>query len=69
MIVEMVDRALGLNPSYARGWYLGGLLRVWASVPDLAIEHLKTSLRLSPRERVGVLLYVIGMAYFLQTSI
>jgi adenylate cyclase len=62
--IGMVDRALALNPSFARGWYLSGSLRLWAGQPDLAIQHVETSLRLSPRERVGVPLTVIGSAYF-----
>jgi adenylate cyclase len=32
---------------------------------DLAIEHLETSLRLSPRARVGTTLSVLGCALFL----
>jgi TolB-like protein/class 3 adenylate cyclase len=46
----LMDRALTLNPSFARGWYLSGALRVTAGQHDLAIEHIQTSLRLSPRE-------------------
>jgi adenylate cyclase len=63
-MIGLVDRALALNPSYARGWFVSGLLRVWAGQPDLGIEHVETSVRLSPRERVGSTLFVIGMAYF-----
>ena len=63
-MIGLVDRALALNPSFARGWFLSGLLRVWAGQPDLAIEHVETSLRLSPRERIGAPLAVMGMAYF-----
>jgi TolB-like protein/tetratricopeptide (TPR) repeat protein len=63
-MMGLVDRALALNPSYARGWNLSGLLRVWAGQPDLAIKHLETSLRLSPRERMGQPLVVMGMAFF-----
>jgi TolB-like protein/Flp pilus assembly protein TadD len=63
-MIGLVDRALALNPSYARGWYLSGLLRTFAGQPDLAIEHLDTSLRLSPRERMGAPLHVIGIACF-----
>ena len=43
---------------------MSGLLRLWAGQHDLAIEHVETSLRLSPRERIGSPLSVIGMAYF-----
>ena len=63
-MIGLVDRALALNPSFARGWSISGLLRVWAGQPDLAIEHVETSLRLSPRERMGQPLTVIGTAYF-----
>jgi adenylate cyclase len=63
-MIGLVDRALVLNPSYARGWFVGGLLRVWAGQPDLGIEHVETSVRLSPREQVGATLFVMGMAYF-----
>jgi adenylate cyclase len=63
-MIGLVDRALALNPSFARGWFVSGLLRVFAGQPDLAIEHIETSLRLSPRERVGSTLSVMGLAYF-----
>src|SRR5262249_53866486 len=65
-MMGLVDRALTLNPSFARGWYVSGVLRLWAGEPDLAIEHIETSLRLSPRERTGTPLTVIGEAYFLK---
>ncbi len=63
-MMGLVDRALALNPSFARGWNVSGLLRIFAGQPDLAIEHVETSLRLSPRERMGQPLSVLGMAYF-----
>jgi len=63
-MIGLVDRALALNPSYARGWLASGALRVYAGHHGLAIEHVETSLRLSPRERMGQPLLVIGMAYF-----
>jgi adenylate cyclase len=65
-MIGLVHRALVLNPSFARGWYLSGIIRLWASQPDLAIEHLETSLRLSPRERIGVPIFAMGMAYFVK---
>jgi len=63
-MLGLVDRALMLNPSYARGWFVSGLLRVFAGQHDLAIEHFEISLRLSPRERMGSPLSVMGLAYF-----
>jgi tetratricopeptide (TPR) repeat protein len=65
-MMSLVDRALGLNPSFARGWYLSGYLRLWAGQPDVAIEHTETALRLSPRESMGTPLSLMGSAYFLK---
>jgi TolB-like protein len=62
--IALVDRALALNPSFARGWYLSGPLRVWAGQPELAIEHVERSLRLSPRDRKGSHFWVVGIANF-----
>src|SRR5439155_17129109 len=47
------------------GWHISGLLRNWAGRPEIAIEHVETALRLSPRARVGSSLLVIGQAHFL----
>jgi TolB-like protein len=63
-IIALVDRALALNPNFARGWYASGVLRLWAGQPDIAIEHLEAALRLSPRARIGVPLFNIGLAHF-----
>jgi TolB-like protein/class 3 adenylate cyclase len=62
-MIGLVDRGLTLNPSFAHGWYLSGVLRLWAGQPDIAIEHVETSLRLSPRELMGTPLQVMGAAY------
>jgi len=64
-MITLVDRALELNPNFARGWNQSGVLRLWAGQPDLAIEHLEAALRLSPRERVGASFMNIGAAHFL----
>ncbi|HMD65182.1 MAG TPA: hypothetical protein VKG22_00855, partial [Stellaceae bacterium] len=63
-VMGLVDRALALNPSFARGWYVSGIIRNFAGAHDLAIEHVEMSLRLSPRERMGTPLYAMGQAYF-----
>jgi adenylate cyclase len=65
-MIGLLDRALALNPSFAHGWYLAGVVRLWAGQPDLTIEHVETSLRLSPRERAGSPLHILGLAYFFQ---
>jgi TolB-like protein len=63
-MMALVERALALNPNFARGWHIGGNLRFWAGQPDIAIKHLETSLRLSPRARIGASVLVIGAAHF-----
>jgi tetratricopeptide (TPR) repeat protein len=65
-MIALVDRALALNPNFARGWFVSGHLRMWAGQPDLAIEHIETALRLSPRERIGSTGFVIAVAYFVK---
>jgi tetratricopeptide (TPR) repeat protein len=64
-MMALIDRALALNPNFARGWHISGALRIWAGQPDIAIEHLEAALRLSPRARVGTSFAVMGQAYFL----
>jgi TolB-like protein len=64
-MLTLVERAMRLNPSYARGWYLSGLIRLWAGQPERAIEDIETSLRLNPRDRFGVHAFMIGTAHFL----
>jgi adenylate cyclase len=62
-MIALVDRALALNPNYARGWYVSSALRLWAGYADVAIEHAEASLRLSPRARIGPSLVGIGAAH------
>jgi tetratricopeptide (TPR) repeat protein len=61
-MIGLVDRALALYPGYARGWFVSGLLRVFAGQHDVAIEHVETSLRLSPREAMGAPVSLMGLA-------
>jgi len=64
--IGSIDRSLALNPSFARGWVWSARLRNFAGQPDLAIEHFQTSLRLSPRDRMGTFSLPLGTAYFLK---
>ena len=63
-MMALVDRALALTPSFSRGWFLSGVLRLWAGQHDRAIDHAETALRLSPHERAGTPLSLIGEAHF-----
>jgi adenylate cyclase len=58
-----MDRVLMLNPSYARGWFLSGAVRLDLGLIEIAIDHVNISLRLSPRDRIGAHFSVLGSAY------
>jgi adenylate cyclase len=62
--IALVDRSLQLNPSYARGWYVSGQLRMWAGQYDQGIVHLERVIRLSPRESRHQFHLVIGLGHF-----
>jgi tetratricopeptide (TPR) repeat protein len=61
-MMALVDRALALNPSFARGWYIGAILRMRAGRWDDTIAFAEASLRLSPHGRFGQVYTVIGAA-------
>jgi len=63
-MLALLDQSLALNPSFARGWFLSGHVRLMAGQCDTAIENIETSLRLSPRVRMGGQSQVVGMAHF-----
>ena len=64
-MLALVDRALALNPNFARGWHVSGHMRLRAGLLDSAIEHIERSRQLSPRARVGNGgLVTIGAAHF-----
>ncbi|HMD65688.1 MAG TPA: hypothetical protein VKG22_03435 [Stellaceae bacterium] len=62
--IAWIDRSLTLNSSFAHGWVWSAVLRNWVGQPSLAIEHFNTSLRLSPRDRIGVFSLPLGTAQF-----
>lgn len=61
---SLADRALELNPSFARGWLRRGWLDLWAGQPDSAIEQFETFCRLSPRESRAAAFFGIGVGQF-----
>ena len=64
-MIALADRALSLNPSYARGWYVSAILRVIAGEPEVAIERIDRSVRLSPRDYPRAPQTITGLAHFL----
>jgi adenylate cyclase len=67
-MIALVDRALRLNPSFARGWHISSHLKLFAGHLQSAIQDAETALRLSPRSRVGPVVCVIGIAKFFGRS-
>jgi adenylate cyclase len=63
--LALADRALEMNPSFAVGWYYSAYLRLWAGLPDLAIEHIATAVRLSPHDMAARAVFASGLAYFM----
>jgi TolB-like protein/class 3 adenylate cyclase len=63
-MIGLLDKALALNPSFARGWYLSARLKLRAGDADAAIERVQTSLRLNPRAALGTPAPLLGAAYF-----
>jgi len=62
--IELIDRALSLNPSFARGWRDAGFVRLYAGQPEAAIIHFERYLRLNPRADRAAPYIGIGMAHF-----
>jgi TolB-like protein len=46
--IDLIDRALVLNPNLASAWFLGAFLRALSGEPDAAIERFAHAMRLSP---------------------
>lgn len=64
--ITLADRALALNPSFERGWRVSAWLKLYAGQPDVAVEHIQTAIRLSPRFENATDLVLIGCAHFFQ---
>jgi TolB-like protein len=64
--VELVDRAVLLNPGSAGVWFNSGAVRLMAGDPDKAIEHLETAMRQDPTgpSRAARMLYVAIARFF-----
>jgi pentatricopeptide repeat protein len=63
--IVLANRSVALNPSHARGWYISGMLHARAGCDEEAIEHLETSLRLSPRGYLAAPRLALGSIHFL----
>jgi adenylate cyclase len=64
--ITLADRALALNPGFERGWRVSAWLRLNAGQPGIAVEHLQTAIRLSPRFRNATDVSLFGLAQFFE---
>jgi adenylate cyclase len=64
-MTALVDRALLLNPSFARGWHISSMLRSFSGESNLAIKQAEISLQLSPRGVIGSPFLNIGVSHLL----
>jgi predicted TPR repeat methyltransferase len=62
-MIALVDRALRLNPSYARGWLVSGILRLMAGETEVAFAHCEAAAKLSPRVHIGGVNHITGAAH------
>jgi len=60
--VNVIDRALRLNPNSAHAWMARGLGWILQNRPDAAIEAFERAIRLSPVDPLGSRAFTLGLA-------
>src|SRR5262249_37788117 len=55
-VMALVDRALALNPSFARGWFISGLVWLIGGYVHRAVGHTQNPQRLESPQRGPALL-------------
>lgn len=64
--IALIDHALKLNPNLAVAWQRSGWINVYAGECEVAIEHLRHAIRLSPLDPLMHLAYsAMAFAHFL----
>jgi TolB-like protein/class 3 adenylate cyclase len=63
--IAFIDRALALNPNLASAWYFSGWTRVYLGEAELAIEHFRHAMRLSPLDHRLFPQHALALAHFL----
>ena len=48
--IELIERAIRSNPTYAQALHARGLIRGWQGESDVAVAELELAMRLSPRD-------------------
>ena len=67
--LSLVDRALVLNPSFARGRYWSGLLHVFVGGPEIGIDHFQKYLRSARGTETRRILPGLGTLYFFNAGL
>jgi TolB-like protein len=63
--MAFIDQALAINPNFAVGWMLSGLVCVYLGEPDKAIGRIERAMRLSPRDPFNFIAQTAyALAYF-----
>jgi tetratricopeptide (TPR) repeat protein len=63
--MAFVEQALAINPNFAVGWMLSGLISVYLGEPERAIERIERAIRLSPRDPFNFIAQTaLAMAHF-----
>ena len=63
--MELINRALKINPNLATAWSSSAWVHAWKGESDLAIDHAERSMRLNPLEPVlPAMEYAIAIAHF-----
>ena len=61
-----IERALALNPNLAWAWVSSASVKVWRGEPEVAIEQVVRTMRLSPHDpQIFVMQSAISAAHFL----
>ena len=63
--VALIDQALQLNPNLSVAWQRSGWIHVYAGEPEVAIQHVRNAMRLSPLDPLMHLAHcAIAYGYF-----
>jgi tetratricopeptide (TPR) repeat protein len=63
--MAFIDQALAINPNFAVGWMLSGLVSIYLGDPDKAIGRIDRAVRLSPRDSFTFIAHTAyAMAHF-----
>jgi tetratricopeptide (TPR) repeat protein len=61
----LIDRAIALNPNLAWAWLFSSWVKVWHGEPEVAIERIQRSMRLSPNDPHSFTMYsAMAAAHF-----